>query len=294
MKHTNSKLQDALGKRRSPVAQRRGAALLEFALISFAFYLLFAGTVAMGRWIYTQQAAQDIARVAAREIALYPLPANFTFAQALADPGFRLAVYDPGQLVIDLDTNPPGAGLDAFVAGLPPVNRALVPLMITSRVDVDGAIRNLLHMPGLITDEPASPTGLTVVIPRIDERDDVTGSETAITLLPVLQEFGAGSFSLNSLDRGLVVLRLNVPFQSAALSAYVQRVPVGGGDPRSHPVLATDPAGGGATVLGAGPEGAGAYSGTYGLGTQYVLGQEVRPFRRLVAAQAIFRREVFL
>ena len=39
---------------------------------------------------------------------------------------------------------------------------------------------------------------------------------------------------------------------------------------------------------------AGAYSGTYGLGTQYVLGREVRPFRRLIAAQAIFRREVFL
>jgi hypothetical protein len=38
----------------------------------------------------------------------------------------------------------------------------------------------------------------------------------------------------------------------------------------------------------------GPYAGPYGLGAQYALaGGTVRPFRRLVSAQAVFRREVF-
>jgi hypothetical protein len=37
----------------------------------------------------------------------------------------------------------------------------------------------------------------------------------------------------------------------------------------------------------------GAYAGAYGLGRQFALaGRTVRPFRKLISAQAIFRREV--
>ena len=38
---------------------------------------------------------------------------------------------------------------------------------------------------------------------------------------------------------------------------------------------------------------AGPYAGAYGLGKMYSHAEEVRPFRRLLSAQAIFRREVF-
>ena len=274
---------------------RAGAALLEFALVSLILYLVIAAMLSFGRWMLTAQSTQEVARIAAREIALYPLPANITFEQALLDPGFRSAVYDAELLVVDLDTIPPGSGLDDYFATLPVVNRALRPLMITSTVDVGGTQRRLLHMPGMIVDAPSSPTGLTVVVPRIDERDDTTGAETLITLVPVLEEIGPGSFSVSSPDRGLVALRLNVPFQSSTLSAYI---PAGeltpAGDPFQQPILAADPGGGGHAILGPGPDGAGPCSGTYGLGEQYVLGQSVRPFRRLVTAQAIYRREVFL
>ena len=37
----------------------------------------------------------------------------------------------------------------------------------------------------------------------------------------------------------------------------------------------------------------GVYSGQFGLGRQAALGADVRPYRRLLAAQAAFRREVF-
>jgi len=38
----------------------------------------------------------------------------------------------------------------------------------------------------------------------------------------------------------------------------------------------------------------GAYAGAFGLGQHFALaGQTVRPFRKLISTQAIFRREVF-
>ncbi len=296
MKSMRGHTDEYASRARNAKVRLRGAALLEFALVSFAFYLLFAGTVAIGRWIYTQQAAQDVARFAAREMALYPLPPAITFADALDQPEFRLAVYDETQLVIDLDAIPLGTTLDEFVAQLPPVNRALVPLMLTSRVDVNGEIRNLLHMPGVITDspDPASPTGLTVMIPRVAY--DETGTEIVDPVLQeVLDEVVPNSFSLDPTivnADGLVHLRLNVPFQSAALSAYVPRAPEPGDEPINQVVLANDPVAG-ANILGSGPNGTGAYSGTQGLGSQFALGRRVRPFRRLVSPQALFRREVF-
>ena len=56
----------------------------------------------------------------------------------------------------------------------------------------------------------------------------------------------------------------------------------------------TAPLGSYNTILGPGPDGTGPYSGAYGLGEHLALGQSLRPFRRLISAQAIFRREVFL
>ena len=273
----------------------RGGVLVEFALVSFAMYLLLAAIIGLGRWMATIQAAQEAARIAAREIALYPLPADFTFADALGDPGFRQAVYDPGLLVVDLAQFPFGDALENHFAEMPVVNRSLRPLMITSNVDVNGEVRQLLHLPGLITESSTGPSGLTVLVPRIDERDPESGAESEITILPVLEEIGPGSFSVTSPDRGLVAVRLNVPYQSATLSAYLPSSELSStGQPFNQAVIANDPGGGGFEILGVGEDGFGPYSGTFGLGEHAALGERVRPFRRLVAAQALFRREVFL
>lgn len=269
---------------------RRGAVLLEFALVSLALYLVLAAMLGLGRWTVTVQSAQDAVRFAAREIALYPLPANHTFADALADPGFRQNVYDPDYLVVDVDAHPPGAALDQFFAGMPTVNRALRPLMIRSAIETGGGQRNILHIPGLVTDSASSPSGLTVLIPRVDARDPATGVELGITLVPVLEEVGPGSFSMQSAERGLVALRLQVPYQSATLSAYIPSADLTPqGEPFNQPIQAADPAGGGYRVVGPGP-----YSGTFGLGEHEALGRKLRPFRRLVSVQAMFRREVVL
>ncbi|MEM9380750.1 MAG: TadE family protein, partial [Planctomycetota bacterium] len=141
--------------------------MVEFALISLALYLVLAAIIGIGRWLAVAQAAQDIARFAAREIALYPLPPEVTFAEALADPGFQGAVYSSDFLVIDLRLRPPGEALDSFFASMPTVNRALRPLMITSDVDAGGERRRVLHVPGALVDSSTSESRLTVAVPRI-------------------------------------------------------------------------------------------------------------------------------
>lgn len=289
--------QDSLRRTSRAKPQRRGGVMVEFALVAFVLYLLLAAVLGLGRLTFVSQGAQEAVRVAAREIALYPLPAQTQFAEALADPGFQGAVYSEDHLVVDLEANPPGPALEARFAAMPVANRALRPLMVTSQVDVGGGLRLIQHLPGALIDSATAPSGLTVRVPLVTARDAETGVET-IDLVPVLEEVGPGSFSTDSADGGLVAIRLNVPYQSATLSAYLPGPVNEQGNPTNLPVLADDasvdaPADAYVTSVGPGPDGTGPYSGTYGLGEANALGQQVRPFRRVVAAQALFRREVF-
>ena len=151
------------------------------------------------------------------------------------------------------------------------------------------------------------------------------GGAESVTWVPVVQEIrGAldaecperGPFSLVYLpardvcgplgedpvpSRGLAAVRVNYPYQAAMLSAYQPSIPTAT-DPIppnvGSPLLADDSsvqelnAAPGSPVGDAGMPGA--YAGPYGLGWHYTLaGKTVRPFRKLVSAQAIFRREVF-
>lgn len=285
-----------LGGRFAP-ASKRGGVAVEFALIAFALYLIIAGMLSFGRWMAVQQAAQDVARFAAREVALYPLPAETdSLDAALADTGFRAAVYDPDFLVVNLDALAAGQALDDVFAAMPVVNRALRPLMIFSTVETPEGLLRLLHVPGAIVNSDllpgptglAAPTGYSVTIPRVTARDPATGSET-LEFADVLEEVkGDGIPGSMPVSRGGVAnLRLNIPFQSAALVGYLSTAAP------DQPIEAVDPAGP-FNIVGPGPDGAGPYSGTTGLGRLEALGKQVRPFRRLIAAQALFRREVVL
>jgi len=296
-------MRHALGseERLRAARKRRGGVLVEFALAAFVLYLLLAAVLGLGRLVLVSQGAQDAARIAARELALFPLPADYTFEQALADPGVRGAVYSEDDLVVDLVANPPGPALEARFADMPVANRALRPLMVSNAVEVGGERRRIQHVPGALIDSTTAPSGLTVRVPLVVSRDPETGIES-IELVPVLEEVkaadGSGSFRVTSADGGLVALRLNVPYQSATLSAYLPGPVNSQGNRTNVPVLADDaavtaPNEAYVATVGAGPDGTGPYSGVYGLGEANALGEEVRPFRRVVAAQALFRREVF-
>ncbi len=332
----------AVGCRRSVDARStRGAALVEFALVSVALYLLLAGTVEFGRLLFGANAVQDAARLAARELALAPAGANVTFDFALTcnpttdgptcPANLRRRIYDPACLVVDYDDPAVSSDPEGYFAAMPVVNRALRTLMIT-----EPSRPNLVRYPGaLVSDDAdvacsavgpngaASATGLTVAIPLVTQRD-ASGTET-VTWVPVLEEIrvsdnrdcpARGAFSLvyapaqdscgplaadPLTDRGLVAVRVNYPYQAAMLSAFQPVAPTDV-DPLppnlGFPILADD--GGvqenndrpGSLIADDGS--VGPYAGPFGLGRQLALaGRVVRPFRRLVTAQAIYRREVF-
>lgn len=293
------------------LADRRGAVLVEFALVALAATLLLSATVDLGRLVFTAQVIQDAARAGARELSVTPLPAAITFDAALSyvDPAtlqqpVRLRVFDPDRLVIDT-TGMTDADLDLIYASLPIVNKILRPAMITDRISIGGAERTLLRYPGALLEDAASASGFSVLIPRVTGRT-VDGVET-VEWIPVAEEVRAdpsdpttGPFSLvpgAAIASGLVALRINYPFQAATMSSFRPN-PLGPFEPNLGNVNIADdaavsaPPTGGTLVDSTG--GGGVYAGPYGLGRQFAFaGQTVRPFRRLLSSQAVYRREVF-
>lgn len=284
----------------TPWRDDRGGVVVEFALIVLALYLLLAFILDFGRLFFTAQALQEAARVAAREFALLPLPAATTFEQALQDPAVRATIYDPGRLVIAVP--PDNNQLQALLDALPIMNKALVPLMIQETFnDVP-----FLRYPGALVADPTAPDGFTVAIPRVVSRG-ADGVETIEWVAPIEEirpnpaDPLTGPFSVASTgpQQGLVAIRLNYPYQAAILSGF-QQGPNGPFEPGGALILADD-AGvvqqnalpPGQTLL-APAGGLGPYGGSFGLGHQLAWGQTLRPFRKLLAAQAIFRREVLL
>jgi hypothetical protein len=298
---------------------RRGATLVEFALVSLAIYVLIAAGIELGRLIFADQVLEDAVRVAARELSVMSFPADSTLEDALADPLVKQNVYDADKLVINHGAFASEDDFQQFLDTLPVVNRALVPLMIADRVSVGGHELDLLRYPGALWADPSSSTGFAVHIPRIVSRD-AQGIET-IEWVDALEEIRcapcdplSGPFALTAPNppptclppnspRGLVALRMNFPFQAGMLSSY-RPSPAGPLEPNLRlPNIADDsqvsvqlsagcPPPNGA-LLDATSQSSDTYSGPYGLGSQSALTQLVRPFRKLITTQAIYRREVF-
>lgn len=279
--------------------RRSGSVLVEFSLIAFALYLLVASVIEMGRAVLAAQVIQGAADTMARELAIAPLGATLRFQEALATPYVRARIYDERHLVVDLSAHPPGPALDAFFSVLPIVNQMLRPVMIMDQLPGGQPV---LRYPGALVQTTAPSGGgsyTSVLVPRVLSRD-AQGVET-IDWLPVVEEILPASdptshFGIDAplrAFRGLASVRVNYPYQAAMLSAYqgfgigtvvmARDDSVSGGDLPS-----------GSTLLG-GDGGPSPYAGPYGLGRHYALAsnQPVRPFRKLLSAQAVRRREVF-
>jgi hypothetical protein len=274
-----------------PCAHRRGSILVEFALVSLAFYLILAGTLEVGRMITTAQIVQNAARTAARELALMPLPATIQWTDVLRCPTVRARIYDTELLAVRTTGQP----IDT--SRWPVVNRMLYPLMVVSDFGGD----EILHYPGAVVQSFGG--GLTVKVPHVVSRG-ADGVES-IRWVDVIEQVrtssldpNSGPFSVASSgpERGLVALRVNCPYQAATMSAY-QPVDPTEEFPVNEAILANDAgvtelsAPGGILMGGSNPDGT--YGGRYGLGTLHALNKKVRPFRRLISGQAVFRREVF-
>jgi hypothetical protein len=289
--------------------RRRGSVLIEFALIALVLYLILAATLEFGRALFGAQVLQQAADTAAREIARTPLPPSSTLKLLIEDnptnpsiPNNSVpsTIYSENWLVVNLQNVPANTRLvDYFAQNAPIVNQLLLPLMIIDQVGDQQVVR----YPGALVADSTKTSGYTVMIPVVSY---FGGVEQINSTVPVLQEIlpnanatSSGStdpytdpnqcpFSLTAQNvpvtqRGLVTLRINYPFQAVTMSATAAN-PNWPPDPNFNYIDVP------AAEAG---EAAGTYTGPNGLGNQLVFAKNVRPFRRLMSAQAIYRREVF-
>ncbi len=310
--------------------QRRGQALVEFAVVSLVIYMLLAAILTFGQILYSAQALQQAVDVAAREISRTPLPAAQTssgiatitlthvlYGDASTDQSLqdvRKRVFDDNMLVLTIDPNPAGTGI-TFNGGhpigdFPLVTQQLLPVMIFD--EVGG--QKLLRYPGALFQSAqqgyTSPAGITasgyvVRIPISTPATSVApGWSWEYPLEAILDANNADSFPVNAVtvsgQRGMVSLRINYPYQSATMSGFQPPAnPASPPGPPNNPVV---PILAGSNSLGS-PPGVGSpvvsdfaygpYAGANGLGQQAAWAQTVRPYRSLISAQAIYRREVF-
>ena len=305
----------------SPLVQsgRRGQVLLEFAVVAFLMTLLLGAMLAFGFLFYSANIVQQAADVGAQELARHPFNPTGTFTEGLDDSG----LFDEKFLYCQIG----GLGEEDLPDGynpndyyelqdqMPLINRLLFPLYIYDR-DL-----NAIRYPGTVV-ERTSDSELTVLIPIVGTRDETTGVENITEWRKVVEEItplgeDEGPYSINStttgqLDTGMVALRINYPYQSAALVAYQQKDSdgnvlevsdaVGRDDITNVVIQANDDAVTNATL----PDGYSlttptfdattyglAHRGEFGLGSLQAHATTVRPFRKVITAQGIYRREVF-
>jgi len=318
-------------RRNLPCKQRRrGQSLVEFAVVALVVYMLLAAILTFGHALYIAQGLQTAVDLGAREISRTPLPANDTFEDSLANGSFD-GIYRDDFLVFDLDTLGVGDSFfEDIVPTWPILNQQLATMMIVDRPDFDGdgvPDRRFIRYPGALLTDATTSTGYTVGIPLVTSRA-ADGVET-IRWVPVVEEVDTEDspgddsgvnpdpFQISSSQRGVVALRINFPFQSASMSSFREN-PDGPFEPTiglpnaadddavaeensdvrpgsltGAPLIVVDPVTGERRY-------AGTYGGQYGLGAQGALGSQaltggrpVRPYRRVISAQAIYRREVF-
>ncbi|MGO8691933.1 MAG: TadE/TadG family type IV pilus assembly protein [Thermoguttaceae bacterium] len=302
---------------------RRGQSLVEFAVVALVVYMLLAAILTFGQLLYCSQGIQQAADVAARELARTPLPAIDTFSMALSDTGVQARIYDERYLVLTIDANPGPNGTITYnngysIVDLPLVNQQLIPLMVSDWIGTQPVLR----YPGAVfTDtnagaahyNPVPPSGYLVRIPVVGPPSASGGGQTIGAWLspvePILDSAQNDAFSVaattNSGMSGTVALRINYPYQSASMSGFVPPTnatsPPGPPDNPVVPIIADNGITSSGTLSGVGgpvttqipgqdydPNG-----GTSGLGQQAAWGQTVRPYRSVISAQAIYRREVF-
>lgn len=222
----------------------------------------------------------------------------------------------------------PGEQLDFLLAseGLL-LNRMLRPLMVYEEVAVGGAQQRLLRYPGTLLRASASTTPAqdstcrTPFVVAIPEVDDTEGRVVFRGIVEELQPgaFRFGEATIGGMLPGTASVQLRYPFQAVGLSAWrivdgvnrampvaqtdaytVEGLGSGVRDGRqlieATTIDALDALGQDGELVAYAQRGAGdplpVYGGRLGLGSQLVLGQRVRPFRRVISAQAIAPREV--
>lgn len=279
---------------------RQAGVLIEFSLIALILFFLLAGIFEFGRATFSANVLQQAADVIAQELSRIPLPSEIRFN--LDDPEVKQSiagVYSEDFLAIDITDWASGGQSQTLLdylqmLNLPIGNRLLVPLMIV----LDGsqnpqipAGKTFLVYPGALVPSPTAASGFTVRIPVVTYPAEgveqiAPESQWLRVVEPIRDAEGNDLFSITSSARGLAAIRVNFPFQAASLSG-TNAGPGGPSSPEKAYIRVSP-----GEELQSGQAG-GPYSGPTGLGQQVAFATTVRPFRRILSAQGVYRREIF-
>lgn len=300
---------------RHPIKNRTGQALVEMAFLIPMLVIILGATISFGLFFYQANVLQQAVDVAAMEISRMPfaatgglglgdLDADFSDTNLLMnDPLFKTQIYDEQFLIIPdsvWQAPPYNGSLRDYVDQLPLLNRLLAQVMVRDTTYEGGVTR----FPGAIV-ENTTTNEVTVLIPIVGY--SATGAESIIEWVAPVEEIrpggGEGPFSLTAMNvaqsfvPGMVALRINYPAQSTTLLNRVGsqgQVIVEANDSSlsdgstgsNYSLVVANETGTADTTI---------HSGKYGLGRQAALLIEdgVRPYRKVLSVQAIYRREVF-
>ncbi len=185
--------------------------------------------------------------------------------------------------------------------------------------DPNSGTSGYLRYPGAVFRDPNGPdttatpptSGFLVRIPVLSAMNPYPApvTQSIFNWVSVLEEINSmpnvqnnlSGFQVSSPQRGIVALRINYPYQSATMSGFQPHADPMAPISPTNPVVPI-PADDNISVLNP-PQGvgnpvvsgwaSGPSSGVYGLGNQGAWAEIVRPYRSLISAQAIYRREVF-
>jgi Flp pilus assembly protein TadG len=275
--------------------------------------IIIGATISFGLFFYQANTLQQAVDVAAMEISRYPfsataklglgdLNADHDESLLMDDPSFKQQIYDETQLIIsEANWNP------SFVDALPLLNRLLTQVMVRD----ESGNQPVYRYPGaIVTNHEGSET---VLIPIVGYASD--GTESILEWVAPVEEIrpgdGEGPYSLTATNSaasfvpGMVALRINYPAQSTTLMNRVGNEGEVIVDARDDELADGDTGSNYSLVI---PAEAGVadttiHSGRFGLGRQaagvydrqsYLLRSAgVRPYRKVISVQAIYRREVF-
>jgi hypothetical protein len=309
---------------------RKGSVLVEFALISLVLYVILAATLTFGLMLFQANVVQQAVDAGAQEIARMPLPPAAVLGLSLLplenldsavnlslDPkgsNFRDQIYDEQYLYVDAK-NLNGQSFFDYAATLPLINRLLVPAMI---FDQSLGSNGVYRFPGAVVQNNQTDH-LTVLVPLVKyDFSSYPPTGTITWVMPVEEVLFPGSngkyysqFDATlpppapGLVPGIVALRINLPCQSAAMSGFSPGNPnLGTPIPADESALTeSSPLTNYSLVVGDNSgfdaDGNKTYGGKYGLGRQFALPTQevgslgVRPFRKVISVQAVYRRESF-
>lgn len=294
-------------------ANRNGQALIEMAFLIPLLVIIIGATISFGLFFYQANTLQQAVDVAAMEISRFPfsatakmglgdLNADHSETLLMDDTAFKQQIYDETHLIISVDDWD-----STHIDALPLLNRLLTQVMVRD----DSGDEPVYRYPGAIVNNHEE--NRTVLIPIIGYAND--GTESILEWVSPVEEIRPGNeegpFSITATNPaisfmpGMVALRINYPAQSTTLMNRVGEEgqvivnandsDIADGDTGSNYSLVVPAEMGVADTT--------IHSGRFGLGRQaagvfnrqtYLLrSARVRPYRKVISVQAIYRREVF-